>query len=121
MDDRRLEHVPFDLSLLGPPLATDRLETLVAGVMRRGDGELARRRGAGGVARVVWAWRRPLFVASGLAAAAAGALFANLGPGTPASPGETATVSEALGVPPAFAESVEGRTATAIPVQREKP
>jgi acyl-CoA reductase-like NAD-dependent aldehyde dehydrogenase len=109
MDERESETTPMDLSALGPPVSASRLEAMVAAIVRRGEDELARRRGSAGVVRVVIAWRRPLLALSGLAAAAAVALIVRGAPASPAN-GQVAasSVAEALGIPAGYAESVEG-------------
>jgi hypothetical protein len=114
MDDHTDERTPLDFSSLGPPLTADRLETLVAAAVRGADDELRRRRSGMAVVRVVVAWRRPLLAISGLAAAAAIALLVRTAPS--ASSGSTSTasagsVAEELGIPAAYAESVEGHSA----------
>ena len=111
MDDHMNETRPIDFSRLGPPLAAERFEALVAAAVRVGDADLQRRRGAIAVVRVVVAWRRPLLAISGLAAAAAIALIVR----TPAAASVATTsdsVAEALGIPPAYAERVEGRSSS---------
>ena len=117
MDDQKNERTPVDFSSLGPSIPAARFDALVAAVARRGEDELHRRRGAVAVVRVVVAWRRPLLALSGLAAAAAITLFVRTASvTTSAATTESAaagSVAEALGVPAAFAESVEGRAASA--------
>lgn len=124
MDDQTSEQTPLDFSALGASLPAARFDALVAAVARRGEDELQRRRGAVAVVRVVIAWRRPLLAVSGLAAAAAIMLFVRAAPVTSAiATTESATagsVAEALGVPAAYAESVEGRTAGAATGGSEK-
>lgn len=122
-DDR--DESPIDYASLGPPISSARFDALVANVSRAAQLELhrrqERRREQRGLMRVVVAWRKPLVVASGLAAAAAFAIMlrtspvttlavAGRGEGTVAS--DTLTVATALGIPAEFTSSVEGNTAT---------
>jgi hypothetical protein len=107
MDEEMNEQSAMDFSSLGPPIAADRFDALVAATARRGEEELQRRRGGAAVVRVVLAWRRPVLALAGLAAAAAITLFIR----TPVAASTTTTagtVAEALGIPSAYAESVEG-------------
>ncbi len=112
---------PIDYSSLGPPISSARFDALVASVGRAAQLELQRRREQRGLMRVVAAWRKPLIVASGLAAAAGFAVMLRTSPvtavivasrdvGTIAS--DTLTVSTALGIPAEFTSSVEGSTVT---------
>ncbi len=122
-DDR--DDSPIDYSSLGPPISSARFDVLVANVGRAAQPELQRRREQSreqrGLMRVVAAWRKPLIVASGLAAAAGFAVMLRTSPvtavivasrdvGTIAS--DTLTVSTALGIPAEFTSSVEGSTVT---------
>jgi hypothetical protein len=126
-DDR--DDSPIDYSSLGPPISSARFDALVANVGRAAQPELERRREQyreqsrehRGLMRVVVAWRKPLMVASGLAAAAGFAVMLRTSPvtavivasrdvGTIAS--DTLTVSTALGIPAEFTSSVEGSTVT---------
>ncbi len=118
MDDHMDERTPLDFSSLGPPLTAERLETLVAATVRDADDELRRRRSGMAVVRVVVAWRRPLLALSGLAAAAAITLFVRAAPSASTSAATSTTsanvagsVAEELGIPAAYAESVEGHSA----------
>jgi acyl-CoA reductase-like NAD-dependent aldehyde dehydrogenase len=114
MDDQMNEAAPIDFSSLGPAMPADRLEALVAATVRNADEELRRRRSGIAVVRVVIAWRRPLLALSGLAAAAAITMFVRAAPSASTSATTSASagsVAEALGVPAAYAESVEGRSA----------
>jgi hypothetical protein len=117
-DDNRI-----DFSSLGPAMARERLDVLVARAVRGGEEDLRRRRGGAAVVRAVIAWRGPLLAFSALAAAAAIALMksapAQMNRGTSgAAPG---TIAEALGVPAAYAESVEGRAFSSAHGTTEKP
>jgi len=92
------------------------MEAMVAAAMRRAAGELERRRGVVGVVRVVVAWRRPVLMLAGLAAAAAMILIverpasgARSAAGAGIASNAPATVAEAIGIPAAYAELVEGR------------
>ena len=105
-----------DFSALGEPVRADRMDAMVAATMRRAVGELERRRGVVGVVRVVVAWRRPVLMLAGLAAAAAMVLIverpasvAQSAAGTASAASAPATVAEAIGIPAAYAELVEGR------------
>jgi hypothetical protein len=113
MDDQMSESGPLDFSRLGPPLAAGRLDALIAAAVRAGDADLQRRRGAVAVVRVVVAWRRPLLALSGLAAAAAITLLLRGSPVAPAAAPNEVSVAEALGIPAAYAERVEGRASSA--------
>jgi hypothetical protein len=117
------DDAPFDLSSFGPPIPAARFDALVANITRAGAPELQRRRSAGGLVRVVVAWRRPLITASGLAAAAGIAVMLRTSPVTATTARvvsnttvatDTLTVSTALGIPADLASSVEG-TATTEP------
>jgi hypothetical protein len=109
MDEHMNDQSPIDFSSLGPPIPADRFEALVAAAARHGEDELQRRRGGGGaVVRVVLAWRRPVLALAGLAAAAAIALLVRTGPAAQTQSIASSTVAEALGIPAAYAESVEG-------------
>jgi hypothetical protein len=121
MDDSTNENTPVDFSAFGPPITADRLEALVAAAVRGGGEELRRRRSGAAVVRVVVAWRRPLLVLSGLAAAAAIALIERPVAIATSEPAVDNSIAEALGVPPAYAESVEGRAHGAATATSEKP
>ena len=121
MDDQTNERTPVDFSSLGPALPAARLDALVASVARHGEVELQRRRGAVAVVRVVIAWRRPLLALSGLAAAAAITFLVRTKPVSTSEAAAAGSVAEALGVPAAYAESVEGRTIGAASRGSEKP
>jgi hypothetical protein len=108
MDEQMNEQSPVDFSSLGPPVSPDRFEALVAAAVRRGGDELQRRRAGGAVVRVVLAWRRPVLALAGLAAAAAIVLLVRTGPAVQTQSRASDTVAEALGIPAAYAESVEG-------------
>jgi hypothetical protein len=120
MDDQTNERTPVDFSSLGPAVPAARFDALVTAVSRHGETELRRRRGAGAVARVVVAWRRPLLTLSALAAAAAVALFVRATPVQTTGTAAAGTIAEALGVPAAYAESVEGHTVGAVSGGSEK-
>lgn len=121
MADQMNDDGPIDFSALGPALAADRLDALVAAAVLRGADDLDRRRGVTAVVRVVVAWRRPLLALSGLAAAAAIAVLVRP-VRTTSSDGATAgTVAEALGIPAAYAASVEGRALDAATGGTTKP
>jgi len=116
------DDVPLDLSSLGPPISAPRFDALVASIGRAAAPELQRRRAARGLARVVVAWRRPLMIASGLAAAAGFAVMLRIAPvtttgslvaTTSTTTADTLTVSTALGIPADLAASVEGTAAMA--------
>ncbi|HEV8410829.1 MAG TPA: hypothetical protein VGQ30_09990 [Gemmatimonadaceae bacterium] len=110
MDEQLDEQSPVDFSSLGPSISADRFNALVATATRRGEAELERRRGGGErtVVRVVLAWRRPVLALAGLAAAAAIALLVRTGPAAQTQSLASSTVAEELGIPAAYAESVEG-------------
>jgi acyl-CoA reductase-like NAD-dependent aldehyde dehydrogenase len=113
MTERDRDSEAVDFSPLGSPVPAARLEEMVAAAVRRGSPELARRRGAVGVVRVVVAWRRPVLVMSGLAAAAAMAMMVRSAPvrGAAGASGEAAparSIAEALGIPAGYATAVEG-------------
>jgi hypothetical protein len=120
MRDPIEDDVPFDLSELGPAVGRDRLDALVQAAMRRGAPELARRRRGLAVVRLIVTWRRPLLAFSGLAAAAATVLFLRTGAAARPTSGQTvddsatSSIAESLGVPSAFAQSVEGRSAVSV-------
>ena len=113
-DDHEHDSRRIDFAALGPPLAADRLDALAAAAVALGAEELARRERGGAVVRLVVAWRRPLLAVSGLAAAAAIALLARpvrpaaLIASAPASAQSAGSIAEALGIPEAYAASVEG-------------
>ena len=113
MDDQMNESRPIDFSRLGPPMSAERFDALVAAAVRAGDADLQRRRGALAAMRVVVAWRRPLLTMSGLAAAAAIALIVRATPSTSRESDTTDSVAEALGIPSAYAERVEGHAVSA--------
>ena len=121
MDEKTNEQSPMDFSSLGPPISADRFEALVAAAARRGEEELQRRRGGGAVVRVVLAWRRPVLALAGLAAAAAIALFVRTGPTAQTQSLASSTVAEELGIPAAYAESVEGIAPSAAKGATSKP
>jgi hypothetical protein len=118
MDDQMNESRPIDFSRLGPPLSSERFEALVAAAVRAGESDLQRRRGALAAIRVVVAWRRPLLAISGLAAAAAITLFVRGAPAAPKASASSDSVAEALGIPAAYAERVEGRAASTGGVEK---
>lgn len=122
MNDHMNERSPIDFSALGPPVPAERFEAGIARAIERGAADLQRRRGSAGVVRVVIAWRRPVLVLSGLAAAAAAIVIASRpAPRAQlATTGAPATVAEAIGIPAAYAEAVEGRAQFGAPV-REQP
>jgi hypothetical protein len=109
MNDHMNERSPIDFSALGPPVTAERFDAAIAAAVRRGEDDLRRRRGGAAVVRVVIAWRRPVLAFSGLAAAAAVALLVRSGARTASNFTSAGSVAEALGVPAAYAESVEGR------------
>ena len=130
MDDR--DNDPVDLSALGPVLGADRMNQLVKGALARSIPELERRRRAGvdNVVHVMVAWRRQLLTVSGLAAAAAVIAALSLPARTVAptlwqgsSPAneESVSISEALGVPAAYVESVEGHASPSVVSGRVTP
>jgi hypothetical protein len=121
MDEHMNEQSPIEFSPLGAAIPADRLEALVAAAARRGEEELRRRRGGGAVVRVVLAWRRPVLALAGLAAAAAIALLVRAGPAAQTQSLASTTVAEALGIPAAYAESVEGTAPTAAQGAAAKP
>lgn len=115
---------PLDLSALGPKLAPGRWDAMVAGAVRAGDTELARR-ARPTVTRTVVAWQRPVLAAASVAMAAALVLMvlprqSAVVAGTAGTAGtasiagssdSTSTVAESIGIPGDWAPSVEG-TAT---------
>ena len=118
-DDR--DESPIDYSSLGPPISSARFDALVANIGRAAQPELQRRREQGGLLRVVVAWRKPLMLASGLAAAAGLAVMLRTSPVTSvivasrdvgAIASDTLTIATALGIPVEFTTSVEGSTVT---------
>lgn len=126
-DDR--DESPIDYSSLGPPISSARFDALVANIGRAAQPELQRRRERrreqrseqGGLLRVVVAWRKPLMLASGLAAAAGLAVMLRTSPVTSvivasrdvgAIASDTLTIATALGIPVEFTTSVEGSTVT---------
>ena len=108
MDEKPNEQPAVDFSPLGPAIPAERFDALVAAAARRAEEELQRRRRGGAVVRVVLAWRRPVLALAGLAAAAAIALLVRSGPAAQTQSVASNTVAEALGIPAAYAESVEG-------------
>ena len=109
MTEHDRDDQPVDFSALGPPLAADRFDELVAAVAHRGADELARRANSDGVIGIVFAWRRPVLALSALAAAAAILLIVR-NPVQSAQLAELrgpATVAEAIGIPAAYAYDVE--------------
>jgi hypothetical protein len=119
MDDQMNESRPIDFTRLGPPLSSERFDALVAAAVRAGDSDLQRRRGAVAVVRVVVAWRRPLLALSGLAAAAAITLLVRSAPAASSASATSDSVAEALGIPAAYAERVEGHTASTGGAERQ--
>ena len=111
MNDHMNERSPIDFSAIGPPLTAGLFDAGVAAAVRRGADDLRRRRSGAAVVRVVIAWRRPVLALSGLAAAAAMLAIAARPARRiqPTGVREPATVAEALGIPGAYAEAVEGR------------
>ena len=122
-DDR--DESPIDYSSLGPPISSARFDALVANIGSAAQPELQRRRERrseqGGLLRVVVAWRKPLMLASGLAAAAGLAVMLRTSPVTSvivasrdvgAIASDTLTIATALGIPVEFTTSVEGSTVT---------
>ena len=111
---------PLDLSALGPKLAPGRWDAMVAGAVRAGDTELARR-ARPTVTRTVVAWQRPVLAAASVAMAAALVLMVlprqgAVATGTATTSGSsdsTSTVAESIGIPGDWAPSVEGTPANA--------
>ena len=111
---------PLDLSALGPKLAPGRWDAMVAGAVRAGDTELARR-ARPTVTRTVVAWQRPVLAAASVAMAAALVLMVlprqgAVATGTASTSGSsdsTSTVAESIGIPGDWASSVEGTPANA--------
>jgi hypothetical protein len=109
MNDHMNKRSPIDFSALGAPVPANRFEESIATVVRRGEDDLRRRRGGAAIVRVVIAWRRPVLALSGLAAAAAIALLVRTVQSAPPQRAESASIAEALGIPAAYTETVEGR------------
>ena len=117
---------PLDLSALGPKLAPGRWDAMVAGAVRAGDTELARR-ARPTVTRTVVAWQRPVLAAASVAMAAAlvlmvlprqgavatGTASTSGSSGSSSSSDSTSTVAESIGIPGDWAPSVEGTPANA--------
>ncbi len=112
MSERDLDSGRTDFSALGPSVVRARFDEMVAAAVRRGAAELERRRGATGVVRVLMAWRRPVLVLSGLAAAAAMVLTLRAPSRAAAremvSPDSGGSIADALGIPAGYAAAVEG-------------
>ncbi len=110
---------PIDMSALGAPLDVLRFDAGVAAIMRASTRELQRRRAKPTLSLIVVQWRRPVLSFSGLAAAAALALFVvpqrsssstslSVASAPASTLSDSASVAEWLGVPSAYASVVEG-------------